>query len=199
MLVRSASGRDRLLVAVMALSALLAAVVTPSGAAAALLPVAVLAARRSGLAPARLLMPLAFAASAGALLALSGSPVNVIVSDALLDATGHGFGFFEFALVGVPLTVVTLAVSVLWGDRLLPRRTPGEQPADLSDHLSTVIDHYHLERGFFRAAVRRGRRSSTCARTRWRRPRAWCSSVCNTTVASRGPPTRWRVPATRSR
>ena len=155
-LVRSASGRGRLLVAVMALSALLAAVVTPSGAAAALLPVAVLAARRSGLAPARLLMPLAFAASAGALLVLSGSPVNVIVSDALLDATGHGFGFFEFALVGVPLTVVTLAVSVLWGDRLLPRRTPGEQPADLSDHLSTVIDHYRLERGFFRAAVRRG-------------------------------------------
>ena len=76
----------------MGLSALLAAVVTPCGAAAALLPVAVLAARRSGLAPARLLMPLAFAASAGALLVLSGSPVNVIVSDALLDATGHGFG-----------------------------------------------------------------------------------------------------------
>ena len=101
-------------------------------------------------------MPLAFAASAGALLVLSGSPVNVIVSDALLDATGHRFGFFEFALVGVPLTVVTLAVSVLWGDRLLPRRTPGEQPADLSDHLSTVIDHYRLERGFFRTAVRRG-------------------------------------------
>ena len=155
-LVRSASGRARLLVAVMALSALLAAVLTPSGAAAALLPVAVLAARRSGLAPARLLMPLAFAASAGALLVLSGSPVNVIVSDALLDATGHRFGFFEFALVGVPLTVVTLAVSVLWGDRLLPRRTPGEQPADLSDHLSTVIEHYRLERGFFRTAVRRG-------------------------------------------
>ncbi len=129
-LVRSASGRARLLVAVMALSALLAAVLTPSGAAAALLPVAVLAARRSGLPPACLLMPLAFAASAGALLVLSGSPVNVIVSDALLDATGHGCGFFEFALVGVPLTVVTLAVSVLWGDRLLPRRTPGEQPAD---------------------------------------------------------------------
>ena len=155
-LVNAASSPRRLLVAVMTLSALLAAVVTPSGAAAALLPIALLAARRSGLAPTRLLMPMAFAASAGALLLLSGSPVNVIVSDALLDATGHRFGFFEFALVGVPLTVVTLVVSLLCGNRLLPRRTPVKQPADMSDHLSTVVDHYHLERGLFRAAVRPG-------------------------------------------
>ena len=155
-LVNAASSPRRLLVAVMTLSALLAAVVTPSGAAAALLPIALLTARRSGLAPTRLLMPMAFAASAGALLVLSGSPVNVIVSDALLDATGHRFGFFEFALVGVPLTVVTLVVSLLCGNRLLPRRTPGKQPADMSDHLSTVVDHYHLERGLFRAAVRPG-------------------------------------------
>ena len=155
-LVNAASSPRRLLVAVMTLSALLAAVVTPSGAAAALLPIALLAARRSGLAPTRLLMPMAFAASAGALLVLSGSPVNVIVSDALLDATGHRFGFFEFALVGVPLTVVTLVVSLLCGNRLLPRRTPVKQPADMSDHLSTVVDHYHLERGLFRAAVRPG-------------------------------------------
>ena len=48
-------------------------------------------------------MPLAFGAHAGSLLALTGTPVNVIVSDAADDAGAGGFGFFEFALVGVPL------------------------------------------------------------------------------------------------
>lgn len=151
---RAGTRRRPLLVAVMLLSALMAAVVTPNGAAAALLPVVVLAARRSGQAPAQMLMPLAFAASAGALLVLSGSTVNVIVSDALADATGDRFGFFEFALVGVPLVAVTVLVAVTLGRRLLPERQPDVVPADFSDHVATLVDHYRLEHGFFRARVR---------------------------------------------
>ncbi|MDM7854153.1 SLC13 family permease [Cellulomonas alba] len=144
----------RLLVAIMALTALLAAVVTPNGGAAAMLPVVVLAARRARLRPSALLMPTAYAASAGALLALSGSPVNVIVSDALYAETGRRFGFFEFALVGVPLVLVTTAVAALVGRRLLPERQPHEEAADLSDHLETILEHYRLDEGFTRAAVR---------------------------------------------
>lgn len=146
-------GRRRLLAGLMTLSALLAAIVTPNGAAAALLPVTVLAARRTGRAPSGLLMPVAFAASAGALLVLSGSPVNVIVSDALREATGTGFGFFEFAVLGVPLVLVTHVVAVLLGDRLLPNRTPEQSPVDLSDHLSTLLEHYRLDEGFTRVRV----------------------------------------------
>lgn len=153
---RAGTRRGPLLVAVMALGAVMAAFVTPNGAAAALLPVVVLAARRSHQAPAQMLMPLAFAASAGALLVLSGSTVNVIVSDALADATGERFGFFEFGLMGAPLVVVTVAVAVLLGRRLLPERQPDVVPADFSDHLSTLVEHYRLERGFFRARVRAG-------------------------------------------
>lgn len=124
LLARAGSGRTRVLVSLMALGALLAALVTPNGAAAAGLPILVLVARRSGLAPSRLALPLAYAASAGALLTLSGSPVNVIVADALLDQTGRRFGFFEFAALGVPLVLVTVLVALLLGDRLLPVRTP---------------------------------------------------------------------------
>lgn len=150
---RAGTDRTPLLVALMLLSALMAAVVTPNGAAAALLPVVVLAARRSRQAPSQMLMPLAFAASAGALLVLSGSTVNVIVADALAVSTGEGFGFFEFGLMGVPLVAVTVAVSVLGGGRLLPDRSPDELPADFSDHLDTLVEHYRLEVGFFRMAV----------------------------------------------
>jgi di/tricarboxylate transporter len=146
--------RGRLLVAIMALTALLAAVVTPNGGAAALMPVVVLAARRARLQPSGLLMPTAFAASAGALLVLSGSPVNVIVSDALYGQTGERFGFFEFGVVGLPLVVLTTAVAVLLGRRLLPDRQPDEVPADLSDHLETILEHYRLDEGFTRVRVR---------------------------------------------
>jgi di/tricarboxylate transporter len=147
---RVGTARAGLLVAVMLLAALLAALVTPNGAAAALIPVVVLAARRAGLATSQMAMPLAFAASGGALLALSGSTVNVIVSDALRDATGAGFGFFEFAVVGIPLVAVTVLVAVLGGRRLLPVRSPESLPADFSEHVDTLVEHYRLDNGFFR-------------------------------------------------
>lgn len=153
LIARAGTGRARLLVALMGLSALMAALVTPNGAAAALLPVVVLAARRAGRSTSQMLMPLAFAASAGALLVLSGSTVNVIVSDALLEATGQTFGFFEFGLIGLPLVLVTVAVSVLVGKPLLPDRTPTSLPADFSGHLDSLVEHYRLDQGFFRLRV----------------------------------------------
>src|SRR6478752_2710263 len=86
--------RTRLIVYTMALVALLTALINVNGAVAALVPVAVVMAVRTGRPPSQLLLPLAFAAHAGSLLALTGTPVNVIVSEE------GDFGFFEFALVG---------------------------------------------------------------------------------------------------
>lgn len=156
LITRAGTARNRLLIALMGLSAVMAALVTPNGAAAALLPVVVLASRRSQQSTSQMLMPLAFAASAGALLVLSGSTVNVIVSDALFEATGERFGFFEFGLIGLPLVLVTIAVSVLVGRRLLPDRSPTSLPADYSAHVDTLVEHYSLDVGFFRLAVQPG-------------------------------------------
>lgn len=150
---RAGTDRGRVLLVLMGLGAVLAAVITPNGAAAAMLPVAVAAARRARQPGSQFLMPLAFAASAGALLALSGSTVNVIVSDALLDATGARFGFFEFAIVGVPALALTMAIALTLGPRLLPNRTPATLPADFSDHLDALVDHYQLDHGFHRVVV----------------------------------------------
>lgn len=79
--------------------------------------------------PSQLLMPLVFAAHAGSLLALTGTPVNVIVSDAAADIGPRGF-----ALPGVPLLLGTLAIVLLFGHRLLPQRTARAVPADFSEH-----------------------------------------------------------------
>jgi Na+/H+ antiporter NhaD/arsenite permease-like protein len=81
-----------LLVLNMALFAVLAAVITPTGAVAALVPVAVVIAMRTCHSPSSLLMPLAFVASAGSLLALTGSPVNVMVSEAAAQTGDTGSG-----------------------------------------------------------------------------------------------------------
>jgi di/tricarboxylate transporter len=153
LLARVGTGRSGLLVALVVLAAVMAALVTPNGSAAALLPIMVVAARRSGTASSQLAMPLAFGASVGALLALSGSPVNVVVSQSLKEQTGSGFGYFEFALVGLPLLAVTILVAWRLGPRLLPHRTPSDLPADYSAHPATVAEHYELDQGFYRLRV----------------------------------------------
>ncbi|WP_258073635.1 SLC13 family permease [Arthrobacter sp. 08Y14] len=122
-----------LLLAVMAAAAALSAVISINGAVAALLPVAVVAAGRSGVVPSRMLIPLAFAAGAGSLLTLTGTPVNIIVSELAAESGGREFGYFEFALVGLPLVVVTALVVVAFGGRLLPQRSPERLTANTAD------------------------------------------------------------------
>src|SRR5262249_25146578 len=102
------SSRLRLLVLMMAFTALLTALINPNGAVAALLPVVVVVAIRLGRSPSEMLLPLAFAAHAGSMLALTGTPVNVIASEQAAEAGARAFGFLEFALVGIPLVLGTI-------------------------------------------------------------------------------------------
>jgi di/tricarboxylate transporter len=141
------TSRTRLLVLTMGLCALLTAVISVNGAVAALLPVVAVTAIRVGMAPSKLMLPLAFGAHAGSMLALTGTPVNVIASNAVVDAGGDPFGYFEFTLAGVPLLIGTVLVIVLFGERLLPTRQPRRSSPDFSTHARTLVDQYHLERG----------------------------------------------------
>jgi di/tricarboxylate transporter len=142
---RSGSSTNRMLVLTMVVSALLTVFLTPNGAVAALVPVVAVMAVRTGRAPSQLLMPLAFASMGGSLLVLTASPVNVIVSDAAAEADVGRLGFFEFALVGVPLLVGTLAIVLLAGSRLLPTRTPKTVKQDFSAHARTLVEQYGLD------------------------------------------------------
>jgi di/tricarboxylate transporter len=78
------------------------------------------------------------------MLALTGTPVNVIVSDAAADAGAAPFAFFEFALAGVPLVVAGIVAVVLLGPRLLPERQPDRIPSDLSRHGEVLVEHYGI-------------------------------------------------------
>ena len=137
--------RTRLLVLTMALVALLTALINVNGAVAALVPVVVVMAVRLGRSPSELLLPLAFGAHAGSLLALTGTPVNVIVADAAADAGVGRFGFFEFTLVGLPLVVGTIAIVVLLGARLIPARAARTIGRDFGGHARTLARQYELD------------------------------------------------------
>lgn len=139
------TSRARVIVLMMLACAALTALITPNGSVAALLPVIVVMAVRLRRAPSELLIPLAFAAHAGSMLVLTASPVNVVVSEAADDAGVGPFAFFEFALVGIPLLVGTIAIVLLLGETLLPTREPKTIRRDFSSHARTLVEQYGLE------------------------------------------------------
>jgi len=145
LLARAGASRARLLAMLMLLSALLTAVISVNGAVAALLPLVVVMAVKLRQPASRLLMPLAFAAHAGSMLALTGTPVNVIVSEAAKEAGGDYFGFFEFTLAGVPLVAGVIVIVVLFGDKLIPDRRAGIMHKDFSDHARTLVRQYQID------------------------------------------------------
>ena len=108
----------------MLLCAVLTALISVNGAVAALVPVVVVTAVRLRAAASRLLMPLAFAAHAGSMLALTGSPVNVIVSEAANDAGRRLLRLLRVHPRRRPALAGTVAIVVLLGRRLLPDRKP---------------------------------------------------------------------------
>jgi di/tricarboxylate transporter len=146
--------RTRLLVLTGLLVAFLTALISVNGAVAALLPVVVVMALRLKRPTSQLLMPLVFSAHAGSLLALTGTPVNVLVSNAAVEAGLPRFGFFEFTIVGIPLLAGTIAIIVLFGERLLPKRNGPSMPADFSQHARTLVEQYGLSADLFRMRLR---------------------------------------------
>ncbi len=153
---QAGESRTRLIVLMMGFVGVLAALISVNGAVAALLPVVVVMAIRLGRSPSQLLMPLVFGAHAGSQLMLTGSPVNVLTVEASVDAGGGGFGYFEFALVGVPIVIGCVAIVVLFGQRLLPERTSKSLPPDLSRHATTLFEQYRLSSDVHQLRVRPG-------------------------------------------
>lgn len=140
----SGTSRRRLLSLTMLLVAALTALIGVGGATAALLPVVTLVAVRLGRSPSQLLMPMAFAAHAGSMLALTGSLVNVVVSDMLMDIGEARLGYFELSILGLILLAGTIGIVVLLGGRLLPSRRGSGVPRDLSSHPGLLAEQYRL-------------------------------------------------------
>ncbi|WP_277300538.1 SLC13 family permease [Veillonella montpellierensis] len=119
---KAGSGENRLMFAVMVVTALMSSVLSNTGTAAALLPVVVGICSAANISASRQLMPMAFAASIGGIITLVGTPPNIIANGALGEAGLTKFGFFEFAWIGIPLTVATILFMMTIGKRFLPNK-----------------------------------------------------------------------------
>jgi di/tricarboxylate transporter len=124
------NSRFRIVVSLSAITALLSVFMNNIGAFVLMLPVAISVCRASGLDPREALIPVSFAALLGGLCSAIGTPANLLVSQSLLEATGQGFAFFEFAFVGIPVACAGLLV-IAWrrpSFRRLPKS--GEPPPE---------------------------------------------------------------------
>ncbi|MEG3640203.1 SLC13 family permease [Magnetococcus sp. PR-3] len=115
----------RLTLLLMVAVALLSAFMSSTGAVAIFMPVALGLARQVDMAPSKLLIPMAFGALIGGMLTLIGTPPNMVVSQALIDAGMDPFGFFEFTPIGLTVLLVAIFYMVLVGGMLLPDRRVG--------------------------------------------------------------------------
>lgn len=136
---RFAKTERELIVAVMLITGIMSGFLSNTGTAAVLIPVVIGIAARSGFSKSRLLMPLVFAAAMGGNLSLIGAPGNMI-GQAALQKMNLSFGFFEYALVGLPILVAGILYFVLFGYKLLPNKsnTSGDTAFDQVIDYSTV-------------------------------------------------------------
>ncbi|MDR3363032.1 MAG: SLC13 family permease [Desulfovibrio sp.] len=115
------TGDKGLMFGVMLVAAALSSVSSNTGTTAALMPVVIAICSAANLSTSRHLMPLAFAAGLGGTITLVGTPPNIIGNAALAAGNLAPFHFFEFALIGIPVTVVGIVYMMLVGNRLLPK------------------------------------------------------------------------------
>ena len=118
---KAGTSENGLMFAIMAVTAVMSAFLSNTGTAAALLPVVVGICAVAKIPASRQLMPLAFAAGIGGIITMVGTPPNIIVNGALSKAGIEPFGFFEFAWIGIHLTVATIAFMMFIGKHFLPK------------------------------------------------------------------------------
>ena len=125
MVTKFAKSERGLIVAIMVIVGVMSGFLSNTGTAAVLIPVVIGIAAKSGYKRSRLLMPLVFAAAMGGNLSLIGAPGNMIAQSAL-EPLGLSFGFFEYAIVGLPILIVGILFYATIGFRILPNHDTEE-------------------------------------------------------------------------
>ena len=118
----SGTGENSLMFGIMVVGAGLSSVLSNTGTTACLMPVVLGICSAAKIPASRQLMPLAFAAGLGGVITLVGTPPNIIAAGALQAAGFKPFSFFEFAYIGVPLTVAGMLYMMFVGKHLLPKK-----------------------------------------------------------------------------
>jgi len=115
-------GENSLMFGIMVIAAIMSAFLSNTGTTACLIPVVMGICANARLSASRELMPLAFAAGLGGTITLIGTPPNILANVALKAAGLEHlqFGFFEYAYIGIPITVAGILYMMFIGKYFLP-------------------------------------------------------------------------------
>ena len=114
-----------LMAAIMTVTIILSAVSSNTGTVACLMPVIIGICSVAKLPASKQLMPLAIAANVGGTITMIGTPPNVIVTGALAAAGLPTFGFFEFAAIGIPLSLIITVYTLFIGRHMIAAKSAG--------------------------------------------------------------------------
>ena len=118
---KSGTNERSLMAAIMLITIVLSAVSSNTATVACLMPVVVQICAAAKVPVGPQLMGLAVAANVGGTITMVGTPPNILMS-ATLGASGlTPFGFFEFAWIGVPLSIVGVLYMLTVGRKLCPQ------------------------------------------------------------------------------
>ncbi|HHG9840031.1 TPA: SLC13 family permease [Klebsiella pneumoniae] len=136
-----AKTEKQLIFIIMVVVGVMSGFLSDTGTAAVLIPVVIGVAAKSGFTRSRLLMPLVFAAALGGNLSLIGAPGNLIAQSALQNI-GSGFGFFEYAKVGLPMLVCGILYFLTIGYKFLPNNSNSSEVGSIGEQR----DYSHVPR-----------------------------------------------------
>ena len=122
---KAGANESPLMAAIMTVTIILSAVSSNTGTVACLMPVIIGICSVAKLPASKQLMPLAIAANVGGTITMIGTPPNVIVTGALTTAGLPTFGFFEFAAIGIPLSLVITVYTLFIGRHMIAAKSAG--------------------------------------------------------------------------
>lgn len=109
-----------LMVALMIVTIVMSAFASNTGTVACLMPVVIGLCAAAKIPVSPILMALAVAANTGGTITMVGTPPNIIAASSLESASITPFGFFEYAYIGVPLSIMGVVYMAYFGKRLVP-------------------------------------------------------------------------------
>lgn len=127
LITRYAKTEKQLLLAIMIIGAGLSAFLSNTSTTAVMMPIVIVIAHTVGFSRSKLLMPLAYATALGGMITLVGTNGNLAVQGVMENEGVPVFGFFEFAYVGIPLTIIGIVYMMTIGYKLIPDRENGEE------------------------------------------------------------------------
>ena len=143
-IISKAGTQKRNLVGLLSLSTgLLSGLIQNIGAAALFLPGILQVARRTKIPPSSLIMPVGFAAILGGTLTMVGSGPLILVNDLLKNEGHEAYNLFSVTPIGIVLLLSGIGYFLLFGNKVLPKKTVGKTGKTDQDKLVEKLDLPH--------------------------------------------------------